>query len=50
VFECDDRGLLWRGYVEVDVGEGDAEADGDVEGWRRGREEQSGRTAREERP
>ena len=49
VLECDDRGLLWRGYVEVKIGEGDAKTDGDMEGRRRWREEQRRRAAREER-
>jgi hypothetical protein len=48
VLQGDNRGLLGRGDVEVQVGESGTEADGDVKGWgkRRRRKEQRGRAAR----
>jgi hypothetical protein len=49
VLQGDHGGLLRRRDVEVQVGGAAAEADGDVEGGRCGREEEGGWTAREKR-
>jgi hypothetical protein len=49
VLQGDHGGLLRRRDIEVQVGGAAAEADGDVEGGRCGREEEGGWTAREKR-